>query len=229
MLSFRSIFLAAAAFATVASAIPTPGVPGLPDVLGGLGSGSLVPAGAPAAPVRRDDDHPHHYEEGHGSPGDVFKKCHESIKPIVVELELACKGEGEGEHRRVNHHHVIGLLGEIIVVLKIALGELKLIIKAELFLEGVVCTIKELAGVICGLVILIVEVLYLVLEVVGFLDFELCGLIAIIGELLCELLGIVIILVEGLLVEIVVLITPHGHHCQFIHFDKILVLLKIVL
>lgn len=101
MLSFRSILLAAAAFATVASAIPTPagpldGVPGVSGItggggplavadsvtgaiggLGGLGgalggAGSVVPAG-----LRRGEHH---------SPKEVFEKCHDGMAGLVVEL-----------------------------------------------------------------------------------------------------------------------------------------------
>jgi hypothetical protein len=81
---------------------------------------------------------------------------------------------------------------------------LKLVVKAELLLGGVLCTLKELAAVVAALLIvgilftyflffffklkflgffvqIIIEVVWLVLSIVGFLDVTLCGVIATIG------------------------------------------------
>jgi hypothetical protein len=48
---------------------------------------------------------------------------------------------------------VVGLLGEIVVILKDTLTDLKLIAVAELTLAGVDCTIRELAVVVAALLI----------------------------------------------------------------------------
>ena len=54
MFSFRSFLFAAAAFATVASAIPMPDTStGATNILGGLTSGKILPAGLPSAPHKR--------------------------------------------------------------------------------------------------------------------------------------------------------------------------------
>ena len=55
MFSFCSFLLATAAFATVASAIPTPHTStSVTNIPGGLNSGKILPAGLPSAPHRRD-------------------------------------------------------------------------------------------------------------------------------------------------------------------------------
>jgi len=225
MLSLRSILLAAAAFATFTSAIPTTGNPlGGGDATGVIGSitdgltsgggGTNALSGIP--PAKRGFSQ---------SCGDIFQKCHDGIAVIVVELTAAVNCDGGA--KKVDHKYVISLLGEIVVLLKVALGELKLIVHAELLLKGVVCTLQELAEVVVGLIILIVEVLYLVLTVVGFLDVTLCGVIATIGVLLCELLTLVFVLVDGLLVLVADLFVSYGGHCKFIEFSQVLAILKI--
>ena len=70
MLSFRSILLAAAAFATFTSAIPAP-APALPIV------GDLLSGATGAAQSKRGDV---------GSAADVFHKCHDDISGIVVKI-----------------------------------------------------------------------------------------------------------------------------------------------
>ena len=107
----------------------------------------------------------------------------------------------EGGPNKVDHKVVIGLLGDIVILLKGLLVDLKVFVKIDLILQGVVCTLKDLAGVIAALVIvrifsllinyffycivffyqLVLEVVYLVLSIVGFLDVTLCGVIAVIG------------------------------------------------
>ena len=86
MLSFRSILLAAAAFATVASAIPAPqlgnlpAAPAVPDV-GSLGNGlPLVGTlgGNAASPLNTRGGQP--------SCADLFQSCHNQIAPIIVKI-----------------------------------------------------------------------------------------------------------------------------------------------
>ena len=62
----------------------------------------------------------------------------------------------DGGAKDVDHGLVIDLLGEIAGFLEVALEELKLIVKAELLLNGVACTVKELAGIVAGLLIVCV-------------------------------------------------------------------------
>jgi len=161
------------------------------------------------------------------SPADVFKKCHDGIAPIVVKIEAAVKVGGGAKY--VDHGLVIDLLREIAGVLEVALGELKLIdVKAELLLlNGVACTLKELAGIVAGLLIPIIEVVWLVLTVVDFNDPTICGVIVNIGGLLRDLLKLVLALDGGLLVEVVVLIEPYGDHCKHIKYTGLLDLLGI--
>lgn len=285
MLSFRSILLAAAAFATVASAIPTPetttggskvtpgGVGGLPaglpgsvlpanlgaglrretetstqagDSNGTPGAGGILPGGIlpklPAGLPRRTGDNAAvaglpgvlpklpaglprddvQVKRGYKSCRDIVKKCHEDIAIVVVKIHAAVKCEGGAKN--VKHDLVIGLLWEIVEILKLVLHDLKLIVKAEFLLE---CTIKELAAVVAELLIIVIELVWLVLAIVGFLDISLCSTIAMIGGLLCEILKVLFYLVEGLLVEVVVLIEPYGSHCKYIKYFELLAILKI--
>ena len=97
MLSFRSILFAAAAFATVVSAVPTPdvdsttssllqGVPaidGLLDTVPFLGSGSPLgldggsqSIGGGSTPAKRDVP----------SCSELIKKCHDDIALIVIKI-----------------------------------------------------------------------------------------------------------------------------------------------
>jgi len=219
MLSFRSILFAAAAFATLASAtaIPSPdsGVSGVTNLLGGVTQGGVVPAGLPAAPVKR----------GHKSHGDIIKKCHGDVDVRARKIKEHCHGK---ERKDIDHGIVIELLEEIVEVLKGALYELKLIVKIEFLLDGVACTLKELAELICDLLVLVVDLVYLILSLLGFLDFKLCGIISLIGELLCEILVVVFALVEGLLEIVVELIAPHAEHCRYVHYHGLLEILHIL-
>ena len=89
MLSFRSILFAAAAFATVVSAIPTPAtLSGLTNALPVGGVGNALPIGAPA---KRQDFAPFEggadlAKRGHPSCGDIIKKCHEDIAVIYAKI-----------------------------------------------------------------------------------------------------------------------------------------------
>ena len=69
----------------------------------------------------------------------------------MISPEAAVKVEGGPKN--VDHDLVIDLLGEILDLLKVALEELKLIVVAVLTLNGVACTIAELARVVAGLLI----------------------------------------------------------------------------
>ena len=77
MFSFRSILLAAAAFATLTSAIPAPQ---LPNVAGASNIanvvGDIVPVNGVGAPVKR----------GPLSFGDHFSDCHDKIAVVVIEI-----------------------------------------------------------------------------------------------------------------------------------------------
>ena len=88
---FRSIFLAVAAFATVASAVPTPSPQGIP-ALGGIlsggaggttnsigGSGDGTSSGSEILPLPR----------GQYNPSDSFKNCHEGLLAVVVKISLS--------------------------------------------------------------------------------------------------------------------------------------------
>jgi len=226
MLSFRSIIFAAAALATFVSAIPTPDTTGgatggLTNLVGGAGGVPAIPnLTGGGLPTKRGDDKK--------SCGDIIKKGHDDIAVIVIEIGSACKGK-DGKGKDVDHDLVISLLWDIVAVLEGILHDLKLIIKVELLLNGVVCTVKELACVVADLLIIVIELVWLILSIVGFLDFTLCGVIATIGELLCEILTLVCKLVGGLLVEIVILIEPYGDHCKYVKYTDILVFLGIKL
>jgi hypothetical protein len=74
MLSFRSILFAAAAFATMASAIPTPDTS--TNALGGLTSREILPVGLTAAPAKRGEE----------SWGDIVKTCHDDVAVVVVKI-----------------------------------------------------------------------------------------------------------------------------------------------
>ena len=80
MFSFRSILLAAAAFATLTSAIPAPQLPNvagasnIANVVGGIVPGN--PLNGVGAPVKR----------GPLSFGDHFSDCHDKIELIVIEI-----------------------------------------------------------------------------------------------------------------------------------------------
>ena len=108
MLSFRSIFIAAAAFATIASAIPaappTPNIPGVPgsagdaralDLVGGLGGllhldgGIDVSLGGPhglGGATRPATLAGLPTKGSSTSPGDIFKTCSDGIELIVVKI-----------------------------------------------------------------------------------------------------------------------------------------------
>jgi len=137
---------------------------------------------------------------------------------IVGQIKDSCRGRrGDFDHRRA-----IGLLEELIIVLKTTLAELRLVVVTDLYRHGSICSVRELAQLIGGIVILIVEALYAVLKLVGFGDFTLCRLIAQVGDLLCQLLRIVLPLVEGLLVEVIVVVKPYHDHFKYVRYDEFL-------
>lgn len=73
--------------------------------------------------------------------------------------EVAVKVEGGAKN--VDHALVISLLEKILAALQVALGELKSIVQAELLLNGVACTLKELAGIVAKLIIVRILFCYL--------------------------------------------------------------------
>jgi len=214
MFSLRSILLAAAAFATIASAIPTTPVAqdGHALVSGlDLDINLLIKGQTPHGfkNNRRDDSN---------SPADSFKKCSDGLAVVVVKIKAAIYCEGGAE--KVDHNVVIGLLKDILVLLVTLLAELKAIVKVE----G--CDFNVLSGLVAGLLIAVAEILFLVIEVVGTVDTVLCGVIASIGGLLCEILTLVFGLVEGLLAAVVLLlVSPYADHCKSIGFVNVLAIL----
>jgi len=225
MLSFRSLFLAAAAFATLASAIPTASGP--LDIAEGLTNGGglsniapLAGGAAPGIPNLAGGGLPAKRGGEKAPAGDYIRSCHDQIEPIVIKIEAAVKVEGGLEI-------VVGLLGEIVIILRETLAKLKLIAVIELTLGGVICTIRELAVVIATLLILVIKVVWLVVFVLGYVDVALCDVIGVIGGLLCEILQVLFFLLIDLKVEIAILLGSYGRDCGFVHYDAILVLLGI--
>jgi len=226
MLSFRSILFAAAALATMVSAMPTPdGGPsgsGLGSIthlesLGGLTGGGGLGSITGSGPTKRGGEVEH-------SPYKCFEKCRDGINPIIIKIK-ACVGV-EGGAEKVDKVLLLSLLKELLVVVGVLLAELKLIIKVDLVLD---CTLEVLAGIIGEVLILLIEVLWLVISILGFVEVAICGLIAEIGGLLCEILKLVFFLVADLLVLVVEIIRPYGDHCHGAKWDGILVILGIVL
>lgn len=95
MLFSRSILLAAASFATLASAIPTPDLIGdVESIAGGItgknlgsGIGNDVPTVVSEPPVSEVTDILSSLKRGASqSPGDSFQKCLDDIAPIIVEI-----------------------------------------------------------------------------------------------------------------------------------------------
>jgi len=260
MLSFRSLFIAAAAFATLASAIPTnagplgvadgltpgkgltgkipagglvaaPNVAGLPmtdaevnKILGRLDltTGRIFGAGATGNTLNQVVSSLRRRGGEKVPVGDLFQSCHDKIEPIFVKIEAAVKVEGAVEI-------VVGLLGEIVIILKDLLAELKLVAVIELTLAGVVCTVRELAVVIAALLILVIKVIWIVVFVLGYVEGALVDVIVVIGGLLCEILKILFVLLIELKVELAILLGGYGRDCGFIHYTDILVLLGIKL
>jgi len=78
---------------------------------------------------------------------------------------------------------------EIVVLLQDLLGNLKVIVVAELTLNGIACAVAELAKVVAGLILIVYEVLL----VVGVTDVALIGVVVTIGGLLVEVLTVVVV------------------------------------
>lgn len=92
MFSFRTILLAAAAFATVATAIPTPdtvardvGGPlgSVTDLASGGGVAGLASGGVPAARGEHDYDYYKHHKY---HIADSFDKCHKGVKVVTEKI-----------------------------------------------------------------------------------------------------------------------------------------------
>ena len=194
MFSFRPILLAAAAFATITSAIlaaPPAGealkivtVPGgavLGGVAGAAGAAGKLLGGVLGSEITRPRRAVHAdlpTKPGITSASDIFKTCSDGVELIVVKIgqyrtssiimlifglnditDAAVNVEGGAKN--VDHGLVIVLLEEILVLLKAALKDLKVVVVDELTLNGVACTgtLKELARFVAGLVI--VRVFYI--------------------------------------------------------------------
>ena len=171
MLSFRSILLAVAAFATVASAIPTPGTTGITNDVGGLTSGGLTsgsPAVVPAAPALPGAPS----KRGQPSGGDIIKKCHDDIAVLVVKIRqypihlilvfnlnkfADAAVDVDGGAKNIKHDVVIALLKDIVAILKITLHDIKAMVKFDLILDGVACTLKDIADLVFDLLIVCIS------------------------------------------------------------------------
>ena len=199
MPSFRSILLAATAFVSISSAIPTarpmPNIPGVPSgdpdsiiASGDLGAGAGAGFGELLGVVLGSDSNSDVVQASHAglptkrgttSVGDIFKACSDGVELIAVKIGqyrssiiLVFKLNDitdaavnvEGGAKNVDHGLVKVLLGEILVLLKVALKDLKVVAVAELTLNGVA---KELAGVVAGLLIVsfLFYILWLLLDV----------------------------------------------------------------
>jgi len=207
MFSIRSIFTAAVALATLASAIPlTP--PSTGDLTNPVGSVSQVvpvgtvaggnPALSPVSPSVLDSVAPVKRGQEVKTPGDIFNTCHGGIAPLVAEIEVIIKAKD------FDHVKVTGLINEIIVILKVAIAELKVTVAAKLSAEilltigGVVCTVAELGAVVYGLLELVIVLFCVVLRLVITVDVTLAVLLCSVGPLLVEILTLVLSLVAGL-------------------------------
>jgi len=218
MLSFRSILITVATFATLTSAIAT--LPPI-NIRGGNGGGGVVQvdsggiqdgmnflgghtggAGAGGPDTRL----PTTNRGQSASPADILKTCSDGVE-LVVEIDAAVNVDGCDKNLNLNHNLLIYHLGEIVDLLKVALKDLKKIDVAELTLNGAACTLSDLAGIVAGLLILVMKAVWPVLSTVGFVDIDLCSITASIGVLMCTLLEVVFALVDdNLKVEVVLLI-----------------------
>jgi len=219
MLSFRSILITVATFATIASAIAI--LPPI-NIRGGNGGGGGVVqvdsggiqdgmnflgghtggAGAAGADTRL----PTTNRGQAASPADILKTCSDGVELVVVKIDAAVNVDG-CDNLNLNHNLLIYHLGEIVDLLKVALKDLKKIDVAELTLNGAACTLSDLAGIVAGLLILVMKAVWPVLSTVGFVDIDLCSITASIGVLMCTLLEVVFALVDDdLKVEVVLLI-----------------------
>ena len=200
---FRSIFLAVAAFATVASAVPSPVIPrDGSDVLGDITQlvGGVSNSGTETGVTQR----------GQYNPADSLQKCHDNLLTIVVKISLSFSvivynnpsnqfesDDACGDHSKVDHNIVIGLLKDILALLGTLLFELK-----GGDYHG--CDVNVLAGLLGGILIVrssfnsffiviiiwvihdisffflktLAEVIALIIGIVGTVDKILCGVIA---------------------------------------------------
>jgi hypothetical protein len=213
MFSIRSILLAAAAFATFTSAVPVEspvgGASGLTDPSNAVSNVVGVVTGGNGGLATR----------GQYNPYDSFHTCSDGIAAIVIKIDAAIHVDGGAKN--VDHNVVIGLLKEILVLLGTLLFELK-----GGDYHG--CDVNVLGGLLAGLLIVVVEVLFLVIEVVGTVDVVLYGVVGSIGGLLCEILDLVFGLVDGLLaVVVVILVEPFSTHCHSVDFLNVLAILHL--
>jgi len=209
MLSFRSILFAAAAFVTMASAIPT----NLP--ISDVGNAGTIPASDVVNPLKGGAT-----KRGEQSCGDYYTSSTKSVTEIVVQIEavIYIDGDKSKPNKNCDHKQVISLLGEIIIVLKGLLVNLKIEGIVALTLNGVVITVAQLTEIVAGLLILLIDIVYEVLIVVGLLDEVIIGLVAEIGVLLLEVLTAVVVIVAELKVEVAVILKAYVSQCGYLHY-----------
>jgi hypothetical protein len=149
------------------------------------------------------------------------------MMPIVAEIK-AIVAVKEFDHVKVG-----GLIGEIVHLLKDLIVKVKAIVALDLDLEkllylaGKRIDIDVLGKVVFALLALVVEVLYLVLHLVLYIDITLVNVIYAVGPVLIELVTIVLKLVPTLDVVLAVLVKVLVGPIGELHCDQILVLLKI--
>jgi len=216
MFSIRSIFTAAVALATLASAIPltppgTGAVSNPADSLSQILPGGMLSSGGPAnaalgsaspsalgspLPAKRSN-------AAAQSPGDILNTCHAGVEPLVAQILVIIKVKD------FDHVKVIDLVKQIIVFLNVAIAELKITVAAKLTAEvlltigGVVHVVADLAVIVYALLKLVVVLLFDLRLIV---DVTLAGLLRTVGILLFEVLTLVVGLVVGLDVAIKILL-----------------------
>lgn len=234
MFSIRSIFTAAVALATLASAIPlTPSLPASGDVSNPASSlNQIIPANAAlgsASPSLLGSLVPTKRGEAK-SPGDILNGCKGDLGPIIAEIEILVKADNW------DHDKCTGLINEIIHILDDVIIALKLTVSAKLTAEllltidGVLCTVADLGLIVYGLLDLVLGLLCLVLRLVINIDVTLAALLCSVGGLLCEILGLVLGLVVGLDIVIKGLVVDlFIGNCKYLGVTQILVILGIKL
>jgi hypothetical protein len=206
MFSIRSIFTAAVALATLASAIPLtpPSAGGLTNPAGSVsqvvpvgGVGSGVPSLSGLNPSVLDGAVPTKRTDAK-SPGDLFKTCYSGIEPLVAEIEIIIKAK-DFDHAKVTViiKDIVVLLNDLIVDLKVTVAA-KLSADVLLTIGGVVCTVAELGAVVFALLKLVIVILAIVLRLVIVVDVTLAGLLYSLGPLLYTILTLVVELVAGI-------------------------------
>jgi len=160
---------------------------------------------------------------------DYFYDAHQSILPIGDKL----KGDVDtSKGQKIDKDAVLGHLNEIVAVLHIAheglhgwkYGDDLNIILA---FKGAILTVGELAVIVCALLKLVVEILYVVIFAVGWLDVSICAVVILIGGLLIEILTLAFGLVVGLKIVVAGLVEPLVAHITYLKLTNILVCIGI--